>query len=127
MFRLEDIDHGAVPGDLIDHEPGFQPWPGTKEEHLRRIAAETTALGRLPETGETGQSRANTPYPEPSTVTVSPVTDTPPVIKGSTATNQLKEATLETGLTIKVPAFIKTGDLISVDTSTGAYRERVKD
>jgi hypothetical protein len=33
---------------------------------------------------------------------------------------------LETGITVKVPAFIKTGDIISVDTSTGAYRERVK-
>ncbi|MDB5170261.1 MAG: Elongation factor, partial [Candidatus Saccharibacteria bacterium] len=34
--------------------------------------------------------------------------------------------TLETGITINVPAFIKQGDLISVDTSNGAYRERVK-
>jgi elongation factor P len=34
---------------------------------------------------------------------------------------------LETGVTIKVPAFIKQGDVISVDTTTGAYRERVKD
>jgi|SRR5581483_10109790 len=37
-----------------------------------------------------------------------------------------KDATLETGLVVKVPAFIKTGDVISVDTTTGAYRERVK-
>jgi elongation factor P len=48
------------------------------------------------------------------------------VVKGDTANAVTKDATLETGLTIRVPAFVKTGDLISVDTSTGAYRERVK-
>jgi elongation factor P len=47
-------------------------------------------------------------------------------VKGDTSTSISKDATLETGLTIKVPAFIKQGDVISVDTATGAYRERVK-
>ena len=47
-------------------------------------------------------------------------------VKGDTSTSITKDATLETGLTIKVPAFIKRGDTISVDTATGAYRERVK-
>ena len=49
------------------------------------------------------------------------------VVKGDTTSSVLKEATVETGITVKVPAFVKTGDLISVDTTTGAYRERVKD
>jgi elongation factor P len=48
------------------------------------------------------------------------------VVKGDTTTNVLKDAELETGITVKVPAFIKQGDVISVDTATGAYRERVK-
>lgn len=48
------------------------------------------------------------------------------VVKGDTSTSITKDAVLETGITIKVPAFIKQGDLISVDTATGAYRERVK-
>jgi elongation factor P len=48
-------------------------------------------------------------------------------VKGDTSSAITKDATLETGITIKVPAFIKTGDVISVDTTTGAYRERVKD
>lgn len=47
-------------------------------------------------------------------------------VKGDTSTSITKDATLETGISVKVPAFIKTGDLISVDTATGAYRERVK-
>jgi len=48
------------------------------------------------------------------------------VVKGDTSSNVLKDATLETGLVVKVPAFIKTGDIISVDTTTGEYRERKK-
>ncbi len=48
------------------------------------------------------------------------------VVKGDTTSSVQKTAELETGISIKVPAFIKQGDLISVDTTTGAYRERVK-
>lgn len=48
------------------------------------------------------------------------------VTKGDTTSSVLKDATLETGMIVKVPAFIKTGDIISVDTSTGEYRERKK-
>jgi elongation factor P len=52
------------------------------------------------------------------------ITDTPPVIKGATATNQLKEATMETGLTAKVPGFIVTGETIRINTETGEYLSR---
>ena len=55
------------------------------------------------------------------------VTYTENAVRGDTSSAITKDAKLETGITIKVPAFIKTGDLISVDTSTGAYRERIKD
>lgn len=55
------------------------------------------------------------------------VTYTENAVKGDTSSSITKDATLETGITIKVPAFIKTDDVISVDTTTGAYRERVKD
>ena len=48
------------------------------------------------------------------------------VVKGDTSSSVLKEAKLETGLKVKVPSFIKTGDIISVDTETGEYRERKK-
>ena len=54
------------------------------------------------------------------------VTYTEDVVKGDTTSSVLKDATLETGLVVKVPAFIKTGDVISVDTASGEYRERKK-
>jgi elongation factor P len=55
------------------------------------------------------------------------ITDTAPEIKGATATNQNKPATLETGLVVSVPPFIKVGEKIRVDTRTGEYITRVKD
>lgn len=55
------------------------------------------------------------------------VTYSESVTKGDTTSSVLKDATLETGLVAKVPSFIKTGDIISVDTTTGEYRERKRD
>ena len=53
------------------------------------------------------------------------VIDTGPGFKGDTATAGNKPATLETGITIQVPLFVNTGDVIKVDTRTGSYLERV--
>lgn len=54
------------------------------------------------------------------------VTYTENVVKGDTTSSVLKDATVETGITVKVPAFIKQGDIIKVDTRTNEYLERVK-
>ncbi len=61
----------------------------------------------------------------PNTVDLE-VTETAPEIKGATATNQNKPATLETGLVVQVPPFIKIGDVIRVDTRSGEYLTRGK-
>ena len=52
------------------------------------------------------------------------VTDAPHAERGDTATGATKTATTETGLTLQVPLFIKTGDRVVVNTTTGAYVER---
>ena len=52
------------------------------------------------------------------------LTDTPPGIKGATATNQTKEATMETGLKTKVPPFIEIGEVIRISTDGGGYLSR---
>jgi elongation factor P len=54
------------------------------------------------------------------------VTETAPEIKGATATSQNKPATLETGLVVQVPPFIKVGDILRIDTRSGEYVTRVK-
>ncbi|HIE46031.1 MAG TPA: elongation factor P [Flavobacteriaceae bacterium] len=54
------------------------------------------------------------------------VTHTEPGVKGNTATNATKPATVETGATVNVPLFINEGDLIKIETEKGTYKERVK-
>ena len=55
------------------------------------------------------------------------VTYSEDAVKGDTSSSIQKDAVLETGITVKVPAFIKQGDIISVSTEDGTYRERKKD
>jgi elongation factor P len=55
------------------------------------------------------------------------VTATEPGVKGNTATNATKPATMETGAIVNVPLFINEGDKIRVETDKGTYKERVKE
>lgn len=52
------------------------------------------------------------------------VTDAPEGVKGDSANNVMKTVTMETGITLQAPLFIKTGERIKVDTRTGKYMER---
>ncbi len=65
-------------------------------------------------------------YAEMPMKTVLKITYTEPGLKGDTATNTLKPATVETGATVKVPLFINEGELIEIDTRDGSYVSRVK-
>jgi elongation factor P len=53
------------------------------------------------------------------------VTDTTPMPRGATVTNQMKDAVLETGLRIRVPPFIEVGDMVRLNTEDGSYTSRV--
>jgi len=55
------------------------------------------------------------------------VTHTEPGVRGDTATNVLKPATVETGASVNVPLFVNEGDLIRVDSQSGDYMDRVKE
>ena len=55
------------------------------------------------------------------------VTHTEPGVKGNTATNATKPATVETGAKVNVPLFINEGDKIKIETEKGTYKERVKE
>ncbi|MBB3187927.1 elongation factor P [Microbacter margulisiae] len=65
-------------------------------------------------------------YADVATHVVLQVTYTEPGLKGDTATNTLKPATVETGATVRVPLFIEAGEKIKVDTRDGSYVERAK-
>ena len=62
---------------------------------------------------------------EPPTFVELKVTETEPGVKGNTATNVTKPATVESGAVITVPMFVNEGDTIQIDTRTGAYMARV--
>jgi elongation factor P len=62
----------------------------------------------------------------PATVILE-ITHTEPGVKGNTATNATKPATVESGATVNVPLFINEGDKIKVETEKGTYKERVKE
>ena len=66
-------------------------------------------------------------YAEMPVKTVLRITHSEPGVKGDTATNATKPATLETGVEIRVPLFIDEGELVQVDTSDGSYLQRVKE
>ena len=55
------------------------------------------------------------------------VTHTEPGVKGNTATNATKPATVETGARVNVPLFINEGDKIKIETTKGTYQERIKE
>lgn len=63
---------------------------------------------------------------EPPTFTEAQITYTEPGLKGDTATNTLKSATIDTGTEIRVPLFVNEGDWVRIDTRSGDYVERVK-
>ena len=64
---------------------------------------------------------------EPPLFVVLEVTETEPGVKGDTATNVTKPATMETGAVVRVPLFINEGERIRIDTRTGEYLDRAKD
>ncbi len=88
------------------------------------------APGLLKE-GEVVKIQINTEDDSPLSVdmpqyVVLEVTATEPGMKGNTATNSSKPATVETGAEVMVPLFINEGDIIRIDTEKGNYHERMK-
>jgi len=106
FMNSENFEQIYVPGDLIN-APQFLK-EGQEVEILFHVDTETPLTCELP------------PF------VVLKITYTEPGMRGNTATNALKDSTVETGAIVKVPLFIDTGEIIKVDTRTGDYAERVK-
>jgi len=103
-------------------------------EDYSQIALSETALDapNLLKEGEVVTVLINTEDNMPLSVempasVVLEVTHTEPGLKGNTATNATKPATVETGAEVNVPLFINEGDKIRIETDKGTYKERVKD
>lgn len=106
FMNNETYDQVALPKELIDN-PGLLK-EGTNVDVIYHTAKEIPLTMEMPQ------------Y-----VTME-ITYTEPGLKGDTATNAQKPATIETGAKIRVPLFINQGDFVKLDTKTGAYIERAK-
>ncbi len=106
FMNTENYEQIYVPADLIN-APQFLK-EGQEVEILFHADTETPLTCELP------------PF------VVLKVIYSEPGVRGNTATNTLKDSTVETGATVKVPLFIEAGETIKVDTRTGDYAERVK-
>ncbi|MGC9453724.1 MAG: elongation factor P [Phycisphaerae bacterium] len=100
LMDLESFEQVHVPSEMIGEKSVFL----TPNIHVQVCIIEGRIIG----------------VELPNTVVLT-VTDTPPQIKGATATNQEKEALCDTGARVKVPPFIENGEQIQVDTRTGEY------
>lgn len=123
-----DVNNKSVQYLYADTDNFFFMDPDTFEQFELSAAIVDTAAGYLKE-GDIitiqffGDKVINVELPKNVYLEVVYAED---VVKGDTTSSVLKDATVETGITVKVPSFIKTGDIISVDTTTGEYRERKK-
>jgi elongation factor P len=116
---------------LYKDESGFNLMDTNTYEQI--VISESSILH--PELYKDGQEcfvLVNTETEVPMSVELPPsvnlrVTYSEPGLKGDTATNTLKPATVETGATVNVPLFVNEGTLIKIDSATGKYLERVKE
>ena len=104
FMNMENYDQIVLGGNLIENPQFLQE--GMKVDVLFLAATDTPLNMEMP-----------------STIQVT-VTYTEPGVRGDTATNTLKPATIDTGAEVRVPLFINTGDAIKVDTRTGEYLGR---
>lgn len=106
FMNTETFEQTYIPEDLIN-APGFLK-EGQEVEILFHADTETALTCELP------------------TYVELKITYAEPGVKGNTATNAMKNATVETGATVRIPLFIEEGETIKIDTRTGDYSERVK-
>jgi len=106
FMHTETFEQVALPGESIDGVQFLKE--GDICEAMVHAASETILTCEMP------------------TSVVLEITYTEPGIKGDTATNTLKPATVETGATVRVPLFVNEGESIEVDTRDGSYVSRVK-
>ncbi|MCB0523219.1 MAG: elongation factor P [Saprospiraceae bacterium] len=106
LMNQETFDQITIGDDLVDNGKFLKE--GDVVEVLYHAEKETIISVELPQS------------------VVLEITYTEPGLKGDTATNTLKPATVETGAEVRVPLFCDTGDFIKIDTASGAYMERVK-
>ena len=129
--KLEDVRVERRPYQYLYAEGDTDIFMNNETFELIPISKELVTGSAYMKEGDTVEvvSDASTDtilYAEMPIKTTLKITYTEPGVKGDTATNTLKPATVETGATVRVPLFVNTDEFIEVDTRDGSYLGRVK-
>jgi len=104
FMNMEDFSQYAVDADRMEHQIGYL---SEQQEDIVALIMDGNILG----------------IELPQSVNLL-ITDTPPAVTGSSATNRSKTATLSTGLEIQIPEYLAPGELVKVNTVSGKFMSR---
>ncbi len=130
--KIEDVRVETHKFQYLYNDGEFYHFMNVEDYTQIRLLETALDMPKLLKEGEVVTVLINTEDNVPLTVdmpasVILEVTHTEPGLKGNTATNATKPATVETGAEVNVPLFINEGDKIKIETEKGTYKERVKE
>ncbi len=130
--KIEDVRVETHKYQFLYHDGEFYHFMNVDDYTQIRLLENVLDMPQLLKEGEVVTILINTEDNMPLSVelpasVILEVTHTEPGVKGNTATNASKPATLETGAEVNVPLFINEGDKIRIETEKGTYKERIKE
>ena len=130
--KIEDVRVETHKFQFLYNDGEYYHFMNTEDYTQIRLTESALDMPQLMKEGEVVTILINTEDNMPLSVempasVVLEVTHTEPGVKGNTATNATKPATLETGAIVNVPLFINEGDKIRIETDKGTYKERIKE
>ena len=130
--KIEDVRVETHKFQFLYSDDEFYHFMNTEDYTQIRLTESVLDAPKLLKEGEVVTVLINTEDQMPLSVempasVILEVTHTEPGVKGNTATNATKPATVETGAEVNVPLFINEGDKIKIETEKGTYKERIKE
>ncbi|SHG32714.1 translation elongation factor P (EF-P) [Salegentibacter echinorum] len=130
--KIEDIRVETQKFQYLYSDEDFYHFMNVEDYSQIRLVENALDMPKLLKEGEVVTVIINTEDNAPLSVempasVVLEVAHTEPGVKGNTATNATKPATLETGAEVNVPLFINEGDKVRIETDKGTYKERIKE
>jgi len=130
--KIEDVRVETHKFQFLYNDGEFYHFMNVEDYTQIRLLESALDMPQLMKEGEVVTILINTEDNMPLSVelpasVVLEVTHTEPGVKGNTATNATKPATMETGAEVNVPLFINEGDKIRIETDKGTYKERIKE
>ncbi|SDS62341.1 translation elongation factor P (EF-P) [Gillisia sp. Hel1_33_143] len=130
--KIEDVRVETHKFQFLYNDGEFYHFMNVEDYTQIRLVESALDMPQLMKEGEVVTILINTEDSMPLSVempasVVLEVTHTEPGVKGNTATNATKPATLETGAEVNVPLFINEGDKVRIETDKGTYKERIKE